>query len=153
MKSTLTRKNPGAAARISAQFLALARLEVAQGWTDQQDPDDVTIAAINYFGSGDGAHPPPRDTLSPAGEKTKDAATRAGVAAGRSANRGSLDRSALETLANDAGENLKSEIRAFDSPGNARSTVAAKGFDNPLIGVGGGRILDSAGGVVRARED
>ena len=151
MKSTLTRKNPGATARINAQFLALARLEVAQGWTDQQDPDDVTIAAINYFGSEDGAHPPPRDALAPAVETTKDAAIRAGIAAGRSANRGALDKSGLETLAKDAGENLKSEIRAFDSPGNARSTIAAKGFNNPLIGVGGGRILDSAGAILRDR--
>jgi hypothetical protein len=149
-KVTFKRKNPGAIDAIKKAYARLAALEVAQGWTDEQDPNDVTVAAINYFGAP-AANIPPRDALTPASERTRRAAGRVTAAAGRKANSGKVAAEDLQPLADGAGAILREEIRAFNDPPNAESTIKKKGFDNPLIGKGGGRILDSAGAVVRDR--
>lgn len=42
----------------------------------------------------------------------------------------------LKRIANDGKDFITNAAYAFDSPANAASTVAAKGFDNPLIETG-----------------
>jgi hypothetical protein len=150
-KITTTRKNADANVRIRTAYARLAALEVAQGWTDDQDPEDVTVAAINYFGAP-AANIPPRDALTPAVQKTRRSVRNVTERAGRAANRGEFGPEDLQPLADGAKANLRIEIRAFSDPANAPATIKKKGRDDPLIGAdGAGRILNSAGAVVRKK--
>ena len=83
-KITVTRKNPGALGKILARYAKIEGKEVAEGWTDEQDPESVTIAAINYFGTDT---IPARDALGPGSQKTAESASDVTVKAARSANR------------------------------------------------------------------
>jgi hypothetical protein len=143
---TLRSKNPGAAKALMRNFASLTGAEVAMGWLE-----DATIPAINYFGAP-AANIPIRDAVAPAVEAIAPAVLEIGIAAGQTANNGRDPLPLLDGLAIVAAEELKEQVRAFDDPPNAPSTVAKKGFDDPLIGVGGGRILDGATAVARPRE-
>jgi hypothetical protein len=143
---TIRSKNPGAAREIMRKFQGLMGAEVAMGWIG-----DATIPAINYFGAP-AANIPPRDAVSPTVQEIAPAVTEIAIAAGRTANNGRDPVPLLDGLAIVAEAELKEQIRAFDDPMNAPATIDKKGFDDPLIGVGGGRILDGATAVVRARE-
>ena len=147
-KLTVTRKNPGALDAIRAQYVKVSRRELAEGWLDDQDPETVTIAAINYFGTDT---IPARDALGPGSRKTAESASEITVKVARAANRDQDAVSELTPLENRAATDLKTAVRELSTPANAESTVKQKGFDNPLIGVGGGRILDSAGAKLRDR--
>ncbi|QNT79311.1 hypothetical protein [Entomobacter blattae] len=54
--------------------------------------------------------------------------------------------SILEDLGDAMAKDIKNTIDAFKHPGNALSTIARKGFDNPLIGASKG---GSQGGTMR----
>jgi hypothetical protein len=143
---TIRSKNPGAAKALLRRFASLTGAEVAVGWLE-----DATIPAINYFGAP-AANIPPRDAVAPTVREIAPAVTEIAIAAGQTANNGRDPVPLLEGLALVAGAELKQQIRAFNDPRNADATIDKKGFDDPLIGVGGGRILDGATAVARPRE-
>lgn len=149
-KITVIRKNPGALGKILARYVEVSKKELAEGWTDEQDPESVTIAAINYFGTDT---IPARDALGPASQTTAKGASEVTVKVARAANRDQDAVSELTPLENRAASDMKRAVREFNDPGNADSTIKKKGYDDPLIGDGGGRILDSAGAKLRGRRD
>lgn len=157
MPATITSKNPNAVKDLAARYAKLEGLEVAQGWIEGDvDPADVAIAAFNIFGTPNAKYPiPPRDALTPAATETAQSAAKYTAAAARAVNRGQDPRGDLEAFAKVAEIALERSVEAFGSPSNADSTIAAKGFDDPLIGKGsdGGRILDGAGAKVRPRSE
>lgn len=137
----------------------LANLEVAIGILGdeaiREHPEgDYTIAeaaAVNEFGSDDGiipergAHRLAFDTnkreLNKRIEKTPELV-----------DRGVLEpKQALDLIGLWHADNIKDEIRAFDDPGNADSTIEKKGADNPLINEG--RTINSVMHETRFKGD
>ena len=98
--------------------------------------DLVKIATINEFGSADGAHPPERSFLRSTMDENR---TRYADLLQRALER-TLDGADLEQQLGLVGAqgvaDVQAKIIAFDDPGNAESTIAAKGFDNPLVETG-----------------
>jgi len=125
--------------------------EVVWGWLEGgSDPTAPTIAAINTFGAPS-KNIPARDTVTPTVQIVAGAVSEMAVAAGRDIAAGRDPSGLLEGLALVIEAEHREQIRAFNSPGNAPSTIAKKGRDDPLIGAdGAGRILKGASAEVRS---
>lgn len=133
-----------------ARFEALAGVEVAFGWID--DGEAATIAAYNYFGNPAG-NLPARDTMTPTVLRVESEVKEITKKAGETAIKGGDAAAEVAALAPVLERELQQSIRDFSDPPNAPSTIAQKGFNDPLIGKGdGGRILRHAGAKVRPRE-
>ncbi len=115
------------------------------------DPEAVTIAAINMLGAPR-ANIPARDVLTPTINDSIQSVRVTNAAAVRAANRGDDPLPLLEVMADRLEARLKDNINNAQ-PGNAPSTIATKGFDQPLIGAGSdrGRIYAQAAARVLKR--
>jgi hypothetical protein len=152
MASTVKRRNPNILTYTRRNVLEIGKYRVQVGWSKAMgaSPETVTIATYNVLGTAD---IPARDPLTPAIAANLDAIRQANVAAMRAVNRGDDPEPELEELAAHLESELKRSIEDFSSPPNADSTVASKGFNDPLIGEGadGGRIYDEAAAQVLKR--
>lgn len=96
----------------------------------------ATIAAVNNFGSADGKIPP-RPFLAPAIEKGAPQYRRLAEVMLPKVLSGEMEmRAMLELMGQLAEGHVKQEITDLRTPPNAKSTIAAKGSDNPLIDTG-----------------
>ena len=154
MASKTSRRNPNALTATRRAALKFASHRVRVGWAVDMgaDPKTVSIAAINTLGAPS-ANIPARDALTPVLVANADRIRAANAAALHAANAGEDVLEPLELLAADLEYALKQSVEAFSSPGNAPSTIAAKGFDDPLVGEGsdGGRLVAEAAAVVTTR--
>ena len=124
--------------------------EVAVGWVEgKANAETATIALINTFGAPR-ANIPARDTITPATDALAPDAAKAFGEDGAAALKGSAG-DTLSSLADTAEARHKQEIADFNDPGNAPSTIAQKGFNDPLRGKGKDRLYKGAGAVVRDR--
>lgn len=134
--------------------LELASYRVKVGWSVElgADPETVRIAAINTLGAP-AANIPARDALSPVLVAMRDRIRNANKAALQAANRAGDPYVPLERLAADLEAALKQSVEDFTNPPNAPSTIATKGFDDPLVGAGGdgGRLVAQAAAAVTKR--
>ncbi len=129
------------------RFNMLDGLEIVMGWPD--NPEAATIAAINYFGNPAG-NLPARDVITPTIQRAQKIISETMVRAAQLAANGRDPMPLVEGLEIVLTEEIKQAIREFSDPVNAPSTIAQKGFNDPLIGGGdGGRILQYAKAVVR----
>lgn len=122
----------------------LANFEVAIGILGadaiREHPEgDLTIAeaaVVNEFGSDDGVIPE-RGAHRLAFDINKAELNKRIEKTPELVDRGILEpKQALDLLGLWHADNIKDEIRAFDDPGNADSTIEQKGADNPLINEG-----------------
>ena len=154
MPSKVTRRNPNALMATRRKALELGALRVRVGWAVNMGakPETVSIAAINMRGAP-AANIPPRDALTPVLAENAARIRAANLAAMRAANRGKDVEVSLELLAADLEFALKRSVEDFSDPPNADSTVAAKGFNDPLVGEGsdGGRLVAEAAAQVSKR--
>lgn len=110
----------------------------------------ATIAAVNNFGSADG-HIPARPFLQPAIEKGAPQYQRLAEVMIPKVLTGEMDMTMLlEQMGQLAEGHVKQEITDLKIPPNAKSTIAAKGSDNPLIDTGALRqsiryVIDDSG--------
>lgn len=110
----------------------------------------ATVAAVNNFGSADGVIPP-RPFLAPAIEKGAPQYQRLAEVMIPKVLTGEMDmRMLLEQMGQLAEGHIKQEITDLKIPPNAKSTIAAKGSDNPLIDTGALRqsiryVIDDSG--------
>lgn len=96
----------------------------------------ATIAAVNNFGSADG-HIPARPFLQPAIEKGAPQYQRLAELMIPKVLSGEMDMTGLLMQMGDlAQSHVQTEIDELKIPPNAKSTIAAKGSDNPLIDEG-----------------
>lgn len=103
----------------------------------------ATVAAVNNFGSADGVIPP-RPFLAPAIEKGAPVYQRLAEVMIPKVLRGEMEMTMLlEQMGGLAQDHVKQEIIDFHTPGNAKSTIAKKGADNPLIDTGNAGLLGS----------
>lgn len=106
--------------------------EVPEG----SDLNLAQIAAVNEFGTKDG-HVPERSYLRSTVDANRSKYGQAfadvigGVIDGRTTMAKGVGRVGARVVAD-----VQQTMRAFDNPPNAPSTIARKGFDNPLIGIG-----------------
>ena len=151
MASTVKRKNPNALAATRRNLAELGQYRVQVGWSEAMgaDPETVTIAAYNVLGT---ATIPARDVLTPVVVDSLASVRNTNAAAVCAANRGADPLPLLEAMAGRLEARLKQSIDDA-SPNNADSTIADKGFDDPLIGAGSdrGRIYDQAAARVLKR--
>jgi hypothetical protein len=134
--------------------LEFGRFRVKVGWSVElgASEETVTIAAINTLGAP-AAGIPARDALTPVLAANADAIREANLAAARAANRDEDVEYPLELLAGKLEADLKQSVENFSTPGNAPSTIATKGFDDPLVGPesDGGRLVAEAAAAVTKR--
>jgi len=91
------------------------------------------VAAVLHYGSSDGRIPE-RPFMSNAFQKNQDKIRHAQEALVDKIYKGKLTTDkALHLLGQQHVGQVQREITEFKSPGNAKSTVRIKGFDNPLI--------------------
>ena len=96
----------------------------------------ATIAAVNNFGSADGRIPK-REFLQPAIEEGAPVYRRLAEVMLPKVLSGEMEmRTLLEQLGDLAEGHVKLKIDEIRTPPNARSTIAKKGSDNPLIDEG-----------------
>ena len=155
MSIVTKKKHADPVSELMRRFEIVAGQTVAWGWLDGgPDPTAPTIAAFNTFGTPNAKYPiPPRDTLTPTVQAVASAVSEITVAVGRAAGAGKSSAGLLEGLALVIETEHQQQIRAFSDPPNAPATIAAKRFNDPLIGKGaGGRILAGARAEVRPAE-
>lgn len=110
----------------------------------------ATVLAVNNFGSDDGVIPP-RPVLQPAIEKGAPQYQRLAEVMIPKVLTGEMTmRMLLEQMGQLAEGHIKQEITDLKIPPNAKSTIAAKGSDNPLIDTGALRqsiryVIDESG--------
>ena len=152
-KSSTSRRNPNALTATRRNVAAIGQYRVQVGWSVAMGADEETvgIAAINMLGAPS-ANIPARDVLTPTIEESVQSVRVTNAAAVRAANRGADPLPLLETMAARLEQRLKDNIDKA-TPGNADSTIAGKGFDDPLIGAGSdrGRIYAQAAARVLKR--
>jgi hypothetical protein len=93
------------------------------------------IAAVNEFGSSDGRIPERSFLRSTLDERKRDIADRLTAAADAALDGSPLDKE-YAIIGEEVAGWVKQKIRDIDTPENAESTIAKKGFDNPLIETG-----------------
>ena len=152
-KSTTSRRNPNALAATRRNVAEIGQYRVQVGWSVAMGADEETVgvAAINMLGAPS-ANIPARDVLTPTIEESVQSVRVTNAAAVRAANRGADPLPLLESMAVRLETRLKDNIDKAQ-PGNADSTIAGKGFDDPLIGAGSdrGRIYAQAAARVLKR--
>lgn len=158
MASTTKRVNPGKLKAIVRRAATIGRTSVRVGWSPEikASPETATIALYNTLGTeggpGDGDDGiPPRPVLAPLLAAEKNTIRGLNSKAVRLANRGKDPTPALESLARTLETQGKAFIEQLSDPPNAESTVKKKGFNDPLIGEGGGRLLNEFGAAVVKR--
>ncbi len=102
--------------------------------------DTVAIATYNALGT---AAIPARPTLEPSLRGMVGLVRAENKAIVRVVNRGGDPTPLLDRLARRMEDALRAEVVDLSYPPNAASTIAAKGFDDPLVGAsaGGGRLV------------
>ena len=143
-KSKVTRKNPNKLASIRRIALEFKNFRVRAGWAVDMgaSPKTVEIALINSLGAPN-ANIPPRPVVEPFIRSQLALIRRKHRSAVVAANRGKDPRPKLAELAELLRIGGKQAVRDLSTPVNADSTIAGKGFDNPLVGAGsdGGRLV------------
>lgn len=133
----------------------LGRTAVKVGWSVEikATPETVEIAEIQVLGSP-AANIPPRDPITPAVRGNANTIRGFTSKAVKAANRGEDPTKVLEAMANFLDRAVTQSVRSLSEPGNAPSTIAKKGFDNPLVGAGGdgGRLVAEVGAKVVKRQ-
>lgn len=145
--------NPNLLAATRKIAVELGKYRVRVGWSVDMgaDPETVKIAAINTLGAP-AANIPARDALTPmmASERNRINAYLGNAV--KAQMRGKDPKPILETLAEYLTDAAKQAVADFSDPPNAESTIARKGFNNPLIGPDdGGRLLREVRAMVAER--
>lgn len=147
-------RNPNALTATRRQALEIGRFRVRVGWAEGMgaSPETVAIVAINMLGAPS-VNIPARDVLSPFIRRSFALIRRKQRSAVLAANRGRDPEPILQALADELRDGLQQAIREYNEEPNAPSTVAKKGFNDPLIGEGadGGRIVAEANAQVSKR--
>ena len=151
-KSKVTRRNPNALAATRRVALEFKRFRVRVGWSVDMGaaPETVEIATYNTLGT---ATIPERPVVEPFVRTQFALIGRKQRSAVLLANRGKDPTTKLDELAEELAANGKQFIRDLSDPGNADSTIAQKGFDNPLVGAGAneGRLVSEFNAQVSER--
>jgi hypothetical protein len=137
MASSATRTRPNAFADLRKAMHDLARYSVEAGWSLEMgaSPESVKKAAINTFGAPS-ANIPARDVMTPLFDGLDGTIRAQQIDALTAVYQGRSPVPALERLAEIIEAKLKADIDGFTSPGNAPSTIADKGRDDPLVDTG-----------------
>ena len=152
-KSSATRKNPGVLKRIRRRVSIMGRKEVKVGWfPPKASAETIEIATINTLGAP-AANIPARDAITPVVRGNEQTIKGFNSKAVHLANRDKDPTPALESLAGFLDREVTQSVRGFSTPANAESTVATKGFNDPLVGAGadGGRLVAEVGAALVKR--
>jgi len=143
-KSKVTRKNPNKLASIRRVAQEFGKFRVRVGWAQDMgaSAETVEIALYNTLGAP-AANIPPRPVVEPYTRSARALIRRKNASAVLRVNKGKSPVPKLQELANELREGGKQFILDLSTPANADSTIAQKGFDNPLVGAGadGGRLV------------
>jgi hypothetical protein len=154
MSFVTKRSNPKALSDIEKRQAELGHIVIRVGWSVDMGaaPDDVAIVAINAFGAPS-KNIPARPVLPGFIESSRSMIRQASIAVTREIRRGRSPMPVVYGLSLALADGLKEAVYAYDDEPNKPSTVAKKGFNDPLIGIGstGGRIVASANSVVIIR--
>lgn len=131
----------------------MGRKEVKVGWfPPKASAKTIEIATINTLGAP-AANIPARDAISPVVRGNKQTIVGFNSKAVHLANQDKDSTPALESLAGFLDTEVTQSVRNFSTPGNAESTIASKGKDDPLVGAGagGGRLVAEVGAALVKR--
>ena len=150
--STTSRRNPGKLRAIVRRAAEYGRTSVRVGWSEETgaSPEPATIALYNMLGTDT---IPARPVLEPLFAAEKNTIRGLSTKAANRVSRGLDPAPVFDSLAATLETQGKATIRDLKDPRNADSTIAKKGFDDPLVGAGGdgGRLLAEFGARVVKR--
>lgn len=136
--------SPEALEALQQRVKELNGMHIDAGWSGPlgASPETVKIAAINTFGAPR-ASIPARDVLTPLAVRSRGWISKVNREVMRKLTMGEDYESDVEGIARRLEMEGKQAVRDFASPANAPSTIAGKGFDDPLVGKGadGGRLV------------
>ena len=154
MPMVTKQRNPNALTATRRQALEIGKFRVRVGWAEDMgaDPETVMIAAINMLGAP-AANIPARDVLTPFIRNSFALIRRKQRSAVLAVNKGKDPEPILRELADELREGLKRALLEYNAEPNAPSTIAKKGFNDPLVGAGagGGRLVEEANAQVTKR--